>query len=208
MKEETAYPDLISPYIHPRAINLITEWLSTTGVDFKIKKSRSTKLGDFKPPINGSPSRITVNNDLNQHSFLITLVHELAHYNTWEKYQNKVKPHGSEWKVEFTSLMMPFLNMPVFPMDVYEALEIYMDNPKASSCTDIRLMKVLRKYDEQTEKLHLEDLPDNATFKIKKGRIFIKGEKIRKRYRCKEIKNNRIYLFSPVAEVTIVANNV
>ena len=35
----------------------------------------------------------------------------------------------------------------------------------------------------------------------KDGKIFRKGEKIRKRFRCEEVKTRKIYLFSPVYEV-------
>ena len=43
-----------------------------------------------------------------------------------------------------------------------------------------------------------------ALFKLKNGRVFRKDEKLRKRYKCTEVKTKRIYLFSPVAEVELV----
>jgi len=44
----------------------------------------------------------------------------------------------------------------------------------------------------------------HAVFKLKDGRVFRKDEKLRKRFKCTEVKTKRIYLFSPVAEVEIV----
>jgi hypothetical protein len=43
-----------------------------------------------------------------------------------------------------------------------------------------------------------------ALFKLKNGRVFRKEEKLRKRYKCTEIKTRRVYLFSPIAEVELV----
>jgi len=39
---------------------------------------------------------------------------------------------------------------------------------------------------------------------MKDGRIFKKGEKLRKRYRCEEVATQKVYLFSPVFEVELV----
>jgi SprT protein len=46
--------------------------------------ARSSKLGDYRPPQRGLPHRISVNHNLNQHEFLITLIHEMAHLLCWE----------------------------------------------------------------------------------------------------------------------------
>ena len=50
----------------------------------------------------------------------------------------------------------------------------------------------------------VEKLPVNAVFKIKDGRVFRKGEQLRKRFKCVEVSTKRVYLFSPVAEVELV----
>ena len=47
----------------------------------------------------------------------------------------------------------------------------------------------------------LEELPYGSLFKIKDGRIFQKGEKLRKRFKCSETHTNLVYLFSPIYEV-------
>jgi len=38
----------------------------------------------------------------------------------------------------------------------------------------------------------------------KDERVFKKGEKLRKRFKCTEVKTGRVYLFSPVYEVEIM----
>ena len=75
-------------------------------------------------------------------------------------------------------------------------------NPAASSCAEDGLLRVLRKYDEPKEgHALLEDLPAGAIFSIADGRVFRKGEQLRKRFKCEEIKTKKWYLFSPVYEV-------
>jgi SprT protein len=77
-----------------------------------------------------------------------------------------------------------------------------LQNPAASSCGDEKLLRVLHNYDEKAEGIHLvEQLPEGGLFSIKGGRIFRKGEKVRKRYKCVEVKTGKLYLFSPVYEV-------
>lgn len=80
-----------------------------------------------------------------------------------------------------------------------------LQNPAASSCGDEKLLRVLHQYDEKKDGIHLvEQLPEGSLFEIKGGRIFKKGEKIRKRYKCIEVKTGRFYLFSAVYEVSII----
>src|SRR5690606_5904268 len=124
-----------------------------------------------------------------------------AHLKRWNTYKNKVKPHGSEWKSGFRELMRPFIQSGLFPDDIQQAIVHYLDNPAASSCTDLQLYRVLTRYDIQREPVHtVEQLPENAVFALRNGRTFQRKEKIRKRYRCIEMKTQRVYLFSPVAE--------
>lgn len=192
---------ILQKYIPDSAIAIIAEWVFTFDFKLKIKKSRSSKYGDYRPPVKGFNHQITINGDMNKYAFLVTLVHEIAHLSNWQKHKNKVKPHGEEWKKEYQELIKYFLNETVFPQDIIVALTNYMVNPAASSCSDIELQKALRKYDSRLRGVHIEELPDNSMFRIKNGRCFIKGKKLRKRYECKEVKTNRIYLFSPVSDV-------
>lgn len=103
----------------------------------------------------------------------------------------------------YKKLMMPFLYENILPNDVQLALKNYLINPAASSCADENLLRTLKKYDKQSETIvHVEDLPFKTIFKITPERYFEKGEKLRKRYKCTELSTKRVYLFSPVAEVT------
>ncbi|UPT69275.1 MAG: hypothetical protein M0D57_15215 [Sphingobacteriales bacterium JAD_PAG50586_3] len=53
-------------------------------------------------------------------------------------------------------------------------------------------------------KKHLDEIPFNATFSIPDGRVFIKGERVRKRFKCIEQDTKRLYMISPIMEVEII----
>ena len=192
----------LSRYICQSSAPIIAKWIVDTGCQFKITKSRSTKLGDYRAPFQHQGHRISVNHNLNKYSFLLTTVHEFAHLKTYNEYKNKVEPHGNEWKRNFQLLMKPFLTELYFPEDLLSVLQQHMSNPKASSSSDANLLRVLRKYDSQDKNVHyVEDLNYGDSFAIPSGRIFVKQEKLRKRYKCMEVGTKRIYLFQPLAEV-------
>ncbi len=196
--------EILKKYIPEPAVPLIARWIIDLDFKLKIKKERSTRLGDYTSPRNGSNHQITINYNLNKYAFLITLVHEVAHLVTFEKYRNKVLPHGVEWKRAFMELMQEFMNTEVFPVDVLYALRKYMQNPGASSCSDATLLRTLKLYDtHESEKIFLEYLPHNTVFLFNGERIFQKGEKIRTRFRCTEVSTGHVYLFNALTEVEV-----
>lgn len=201
------YAEALADYIPAESLEDICNTLATHKVFLKITRKRHTKLGDYRSPHNGNGHRITVNHDLNSFSFLVTLIHELAHLNTWEKHKRRAKPHGPEWKNEFRETMVPFLKKKIFPDEIVVALNNYLLNPAASSCTDIHLLKTLRKFDKKNDlekTVHLEDLPENSVFTLAgSSKTFRKGKKLRKRFLCMEVNSKRKYLVSPVAEVRV-----
>lgn len=196
---------VLSQYMPSAAAPIIAKWIDYFQCEFKISKNRATKQGDYRHPFKTSGHKISVNNNLNQYAFLVTTVHEFAHLLTWNDHKNKVKPHGEEWKHNFKRMMVPFLEQEMFPDDVHQAITAYLTNPSASSCTDLKLSRALKKYDEAMGHSRLEELPRDTLFTIKDGRKFQKGEKLRKRFRCLCLDNGNIYLFSPLAEVIVSA---
>ena len=185
-------------FVPCRSNKLLQCWVDELQVNVKISNPRKTKLGDFKA--RGDQMSITINNNLNKYAFLITLTHELAHAFVFKKHQNRLKPHARSWQLTFQSLMLNFLNPDCFPEDILKVLSLHMISPKASTFSDLELLKVLKRYD-QVKLLTISDLTVGELFKIANGKIFVKGEKIRKRYKCIEYKTNKVYLFHPFAEV-------
>lgn len=168
-------------------------------VHFTISKKRKTKLGDYRHPYNGKPHRISVNGDLNPYAFLVTTIHEMAHLTTFEKYGNRVKPHGNEWKYEFKTLFDPLMNNNALPEDISIAITNYLKNAKASSCSDDRLFRVLKRYDEKRG-IRVEELEFGTKFELN-GKIFVKGKKLRTRFECREVYSDRTYRVLGLAEI-------
>lgn len=194
---------ILKKYIPENTVDQIAQWIVAYDFKLKIKKERSTRLGDYTAPRNGTNHLITINHNLNPYSFLITLVHEIAHLTTYIAHKDNVLPHGAEWKKEFAKLMSPFMNETVFPIDILYALRMYMRNPGASSCSDATLLKTLKLYDDGTNGMvFVEYLPMKSVF-LYNDRLFEKGEKIRTRYRCREVKTGHVYLFNALAEVAV-----
>lgn len=185
-------------FVPEKSRKLLQYWIDGLDVNIRLAKPRSTKLGDFK--VTENRMSISINNNLNKYSFLITLTHELAHAFVFKKSKSRGKPHDKNWQLTFRSLMLNFLTPDYFPEDILKVLSRHMINPKASTFTDLELIKVLRKYD-QLKSFTLSDLAVGETFKTTNGKIFKKGEKIRKRYKCIEHTTNKQYLFHPFAQV-------
>ena len=86
--------------------------------------------------------------------------------------------------------------------NIYKALLKTLQNPAASSCSDEQLLRVLKNYDKSTNgHLFVEQLQEGSLFKINGERIFKKGPKVRKRFKCQEVSTRKWYLFSAVYEV-------
>ena len=102
-------------------------------------------------------------------------------------------------------MLKQFVENKIFPTDIEKELLSSLKNPAASSCAEDDLIRVLRKYDTNKNGYKLvEEIPLNGFFKIDDGKIFKKGEKQRKRFKCEELRTGRVYLFSPVYEVELV----
>lgn len=195
----------LKEYIPDGSFDAVMEYLTHYKVQLTITRQRQTILGDYRHAHEGKNHRISVNGNLNRYAFLITLLHELAHLLTYERYGHRVQAHGAEWKATFGNVLAQFLQHNIFPSDISSALSQSLHNPAASSCADEKLLRVLRRYDPAKEGIFLlEQLPAGSIFIIRGGRAFQKGEKIRKRYKCKEVATGKWYLFSPVYEVKLV----
>ena len=182
---------------------LVTELLAIDNLTVKVKNERKTRHGDYRELPNGK-HQITVNSNLNCYRFLITLIHEIAHFEAYKRYGRFIKPHGKEWKQTFQHLMLPFLHPEIFPSELLPLLAKHFKNPKASSDTDTELSFALKQFNEDNDKTYVFEVPLDKTFKIHNGRVFKMGNKRRKRYECMEVTTSKLYLFNPNAEVELI----
>jgi hypothetical protein len=121
----------------------------------------------------------------------------------YKLFKNTVKPHGLEWKNQFRILISPVLNPDIFPKALLPLLANYFKNPKASTDTDIELVKELKTYDLSDDKNYIHELDLGKKFSIYNGKIFKLEKKLRKRYKCLEIETGKYYLFNANAEINI-----
>src|SRR5690606_9414820 len=183
----------------------VLQLLEEDGLSVIVKKERKTRHGDYRKLPNGK-HQITINSNLNSYRFLITLIHEIAHYDSYNRYERFIKPHGLEWKHSFQHLMLPFLNPDVFPLKLLPLLARHFKNPKASSDTDTALAYALKQYDPPNDKTYVFEVPQGSVFKLYNGRVFKMVGKRTKRYECVEVKSGKVYLFNPNAEVEVIAS--
>lgn len=192
-------------YLPPGTYGAVLNYLRHYKVHLTITKERKSILGDYRHRTHIHNHRISVNGNLNVYAFLITLLHELGHLLTFEQYGHRVQAHGREWKMIYAQLLDQFLKNKTFPDTIEKELLVSLRNPAASSCAEDGLIRVLRKFNTSDSAGRLvEELADQALFRIDDGRIFQRGEKLRKRFKCTEVKTGKVYLFSPVYEVEII----
>jgi len=202
MPKKEAPLDYLRQFVPHEAVPLILEYLHHYKVHLTITKERKSVLGDYRHATHAQNHRISVNGGLNKYSFLITLIHELAHLLTFMEYGNGVASHGKEWKKIYRRMLEEFIRLSVFPEDILAALKRSLHDLPASSCADEGLMRILKRYDKNQENLILvEQLPEGASFSLEDGRVFRKGRKLRKRFQCVELSTGKLYLFSPIYEV-------
>ena len=194
--------DSLKDFIPNAALDQVSKLLLHDNLVVKIKKERKTRHGDYRRLPNGK-HQITINSNLNSYRFLITLVHEIAHFEAYTTYGNLIKPHGPEWKSIFQHLMLPFIRPEVFPNDVLPLLAMHFKNPKASSDSDPVLSLKLKQYDPPNGKTFIFEVPEGSTFRLYNGKVFRKGPKRRTRFECTELASGRLYVFNPNAEVEL-----
>lgn len=196
--------EVLLKYLPEHAVEPVFELIKTNAVHLKIVNERQTRHGDYRKHPTGK-HQITVNANLNKYRFLITLVHEIAHLAAFEKYGRMIKPHGTEWKITFQRLMVPFIRPEIFPNSVLPLVANHFRNPTASSDTDARLAFALKQFDERKPDIHfIHEVPSGSLFRIKNGRVFQKKGLRVKRYECLEVQTGKLYLFNANAEVEII----
>jgi len=190
-------------HIPEEALQKVMQLLEHDDLLVLIKNERKTRHGDYRKLPNGK-HQITINNNLNKYRFLITLIHEIAHFEAYKNYGKFIKPHGLEWKRTFQHLMLPFINPDVFPLKVLPLIAKHFKNPKASSDTDSNLAMALKQFDLHNNKTYIFEVPIGTVFKFRNRKTFKKVKKRVKRFECVEISTGKVYLFSPNAEIELV----
>jgi SprT protein len=150
MPKQEAPLNHLNSFLPAGTYNAVEEYLRFYKIHLTVTRHRKSILGDYRHRTHFSNHRISVNGSLNRYAFLITLLHEIAHLLTFEKHSNRVMAHGTEWKTIYASLLKQFVENKIFPADIEKELLSSLKNPAASSCAEDDLIRVLRKYDTNT----------------------------------------------------------
>ncbi len=193
--------EYLEKHLPSKKAHYILSFLEERKCLLKITKQRKTKRGDFKQ--NGSKLIISVNHDTNSFRFLFTLVHEIAHLETFLEYRHKVKPHGDEWKANFSVLFTSLNIADEFKKDeqLFAVVSDELVNPKACSGVNIHVEKAFSIYDEK-QGTYLEELTVGDLFEFGPHR-YEKLENRRSRVMCLNLSNNRKYTINKAALVQV-----
>src|SRR5205809_7460240 len=112
----------LNSFLPTGTYSAVEEYLRFYKIHLTVTQHRKSILGDYRHRTHFSNHRISVNGNLNKFSFLITLLHELAHLLTFEQFGNKVLSHGREWKMIYGKLLEQFIQNKIFPADIENEL--------------------------------------------------------------------------------------
>lgn len=209
MKRKEKVKSQLNPFLPSGYSEYVADLILQNTVRFIISKPRKTKHGDFssKDREGSKFHKITINGNLNKYQFLVTTLHEFAHLLVYEKHQNKVKPHGFEWKSEFKRLLIPVINDENIPLELRKTLNKPASKIKASSSTDIGLKRVLNSFDKDKKEqvITLENIEFHEYFKFNNN-VYQLGELRRTRFICRKAKTKKLYLINRLAEVEPLKN--
>jgi SprT protein len=193
----------LAAFLPEKSFEQVAQLLHQYKVHLTITKKRKSVLGDYRHAGGDSNHRISINGNLNKYEFLITLLHELAHLLTFEKFRNRVEAHGKEWKQEYSRLLIQFVSHKIFPPDIEGALQSSIRNPAATASGESELLLALRAYNAapRVGVVTVDELQEGELFETENGRIFKKMNRRRKRIACIEMVSGLTYSFSAITEV-------
>jgi len=188
-------PKGIAPYVEP--------FFNINELLIYLAPKRKTKLGDFKA-ISKSNFEITVNNELSLNWFILTLLHEIAHYQVYKTHGRKVLPHGQEWKNQLSHWVYLMLKNIPFEPDFKAALADYALNPRASVNAHKPLYAFYKKEHNVKEKIitgtQIKELVTGDVFNFKERNFKIIEFK-RTRVLALDLADKKQYLISVNAEI-------
>ena len=193
--------NVLYDYLPINSLEKLNLLLKNLSIKIKITKNRKTKYGDFK--FNNGNSIISINKTSNKYRFLITLIHEIAHFLAYSDFGYKIKPNGNEWKNKYKKIMKPFLHSSIFPPKLLLLLKNHMVKPTASTDSDSELSIEIKKHDINLNSKFIFELMvgDIFKFNLKNYQIL---KKIVKKYECLNLNTNKKYLFSPHVQVSLI----
>jgi SprT protein len=198
-------PDQLRQLLPSGSQGKAASWLDVPGLGLKLYRRKSHRLGAYVYNRQGG-DWIMLNTVQHPYSLLITLAHEVAHMRVTRRHGRKARPHGAEWQEAFRELILEATTIPELPQDMLKALLLIARKPRSTHFSDPAISAILMLY-ETPGGTHaiLDNLPAGSRFSLPNGKIYIKGEKNRTRYRCTLSGTNRVFLVGGAVPVRLVA---
>ena len=196
----------LAKYVPAHAVDPLFDFMAQHNVHLHITRERHSKLGDYRwPQRNRQYHEISVNGNLNPYHFLLVLLHEMAHLDTWLQYKTAIQPHGHEWQNNYARRINQYLTL--FPDDITALLQRYTARIPLSRTVAKQIDAQLRHYDPDyspSADLTLNDLAPGTRFHVtsRPNHHFQAIEKRRTRWICLNLADGKKYLVSGTAVVT------
>ena len=187
----------LEKYLPENTLPFLKNWFGEFYLHIKITRGRNSKLGDYRKKPDKS-HQITINSTLQPQLFFFVLTHELAHLIAFEKYGNRISPHGAEWKTTFRIMLLESIS--IYSDDLKPIILQFSKSPKANFMASPDLVKYFHIEDYEDETSYIEDLSIGDQFIYKKQRYIIE-EKRKKNYLCNQLESGKKYIFKPLARV-------
>ena len=187
----------LEKYLPENTLPFLKTWFGEHYIHIKITKARNSKLGDYRKMPDKS-HQITINSTLQPQLFFFVLTHELAHLIAFEKYGNRICPHGAEWKNTFRIMLLESISH--YEDNLKGIILKFSKSPKANFMSSPDLVKYFRIEDYEDETSYIEDLAIGEKF-IYKNQMYLIEEKRKKNYLCVNLDTTKKYIFKPLARV-------
>ena len=187
----------LEKYLPENTLPILKKWFGEHYIHIKITRGRNSKLGDYRRMPDKS-HQITVNSTLQPQLFFFVLTHELAHLLAFEKFGNRIAPHGMEWKHTFRDMLLESIE--IYEEDLKPIIKKFSLSPKANFMASPDLVRYFHIEDLEENHYFIEQLEVGNKF-IYRQQTYIIQEKLKKNYICKNLSNGKNYIFKPLAKV-------
>lgn len=169
---------------------------------FKIilTNQRKSRHGSFAVSQITRQPAIRISNHLSRHLFLLVFLHEVAHYRVWLQKGHRHRPHGKEWKNEFSILLQPLLALEQLDIDFKKAISKVIKHPGATFNNNIQLLSLINELDSGSEYNTVRNIEKGMTF-VLNGKNFVKMNTLRTRCKCYCPDDKKYYLVSLNAQI-------
>ncbi|MDD2812900.1 MAG: hypothetical protein PHF53_05780, partial [Bacteroidales bacterium] len=114
----------------------------------------------------------------------------------------QIRPHGPEWKYEFRVMLKELIESKLLSEEVAKAvIKCFFRRESIGSGSCEALLKAIGLTGGEVKIRRVVDVPEGKEFKLRSGRVFVKGAKARTRYHCIDKQTGRTFAVHPMAEI-------